>query len=195
MTKPHGYIFEVPVERAVQRASRSPRPVASPTRRSPSTRTEGILYLTEDNFAFPSGFYRYLPPSNPMDTGHLEDGGQLQMLKVVGVDNAHLEAAQDDGTTLRVEWVDIDDPNPQFPYTPGLSRADHRTTRPSCTSATRAGRRARPASPASRARSSTRRDLLHLDAGRRRGGDRTELIAGYGNGNGQVWAYRPATRR
>ena len=29
----------------------------------------GHLYLTEDNFGFPSGLYRYIPPSNPMDDG------------------------------------------------------------------------------------------------------------------------------
>ena len=26
----------------------------------------GILYQTEDNFDFPSGFYRYIAPQNPM---------------------------------------------------------------------------------------------------------------------------------
>ena len=41
--------------------SRSREPAASPTRRCRSTRRTAILYLTEDNFAFPSGFYRYTP--------------------------------------------------------------------------------------------------------------------------------------
>ena len=82
--KPHGFIFEVPVDGQSNRASRSRRRGASPTRRRPTTRAAASLYMTEDNFAFPSGFYRYLPPSNPMVDGHLEDGGQLQMLKVVG---------------------------------------------------------------------------------------------------------------
>ena len=62
---------------------------------------EGYVYLTEDNFGFPSGFYRYVPPTNPMAAGHLEDGGQLQMLKVVGVTKAHLEAHQTIGATYR----------------------------------------------------------------------------------------------
>ena len=46
----------------------------------------GIAYMTEDNFGFPSGLYRYIPPSEP-DGGpvRLEDGGRLQMLAVKGV--------------------------------------------------------------------------------------------------------------
>ena len=40
-------------------------PAGSPTRRCRSTRKGGHLYLTEDNFGFPSGFYRYMPPSAP----------------------------------------------------------------------------------------------------------------------------------
>ncbi len=49
----------------VRTASRSRRRGASPTNRSPSTRSSGILYLTEDNFGFPSGFYRYIPTHQP----------------------------------------------------------------------------------------------------------------------------------
>jgi hypothetical protein len=118
LTRPHGYIFEVPTDgmasaEPVTAAGRFPHEAVS------FDPDEGILYLTEDNFAFPSGFYRYLPPSNPLVTGHLQDGGQLQMLKVAGVDQAHLEGHQVAGTSYPVEWVDIDDPNPEFPYTPG----------------------------------------------------------------------------
>ena len=50
----------------------------------------GRLYLTEDNFGFPSGFYRYRPPRKAMKERRLHDGGTLQMLKVKGVDNANL---------------------------------------------------------------------------------------------------------
>ena len=42
------------------------------------------MYLTEDNFAFPSGLYRYRPPVNPMEAGRLANGGRLQMLRVKG---------------------------------------------------------------------------------------------------------------
>ena len=44
--------------------------------------------------------------------------------RVVGVTNAHLEAAQTNGATYDVDWVDIDDPNPTFPFTPGRDGAD-----------------------------------------------------------------------
>ena len=73
--------------------SRSARRAASPTRRCRSTRSMAYLYLTEDNFEFPSGFYRYLPPNHPMEAGRLEDGGQLQMLRVKGKPNALLVEA------------------------------------------------------------------------------------------------------
>ena len=80
---------------------------------------DGILYLTEDNFEFPSGFYRYIPKRNPMRTGYLDNEGRLQMLAIKGKPNCHLEAAQEEDATYQVTWVDIDDPNPTFPYTPG----------------------------------------------------------------------------
>ena len=48
----------------------------------------GHLYLTEDNFGFASGFFRYRAPRDPMKVERLLDGGTLQMLKVKGVDNA-----------------------------------------------------------------------------------------------------------
>ena len=93
LERPHGFIFEVPVggpsnRVPIMHAGRFPHEAAA---YSP---VDNALYLTEDNFAFPSGFYRYLPPNDPMVDGHIEDGGTLQMLKVVGVDGAHLEAGQ-----------------------------------------------------------------------------------------------------
>ena len=48
--------------RAAPAPSRSPRWAASSTRRSPSTRSSGIVYETEDAFEKPFGlFYRFLP--------------------------------------------------------------------------------------------------------------------------------------
>ena len=92
------------------------------------------------------------------------------------------------GATYSVEWVDIDDPDPSSP----TSRARPRrppTTRRSSTSATRVGPRARPASPASRA---VYDDGVVYFTSTQGGGDAetgNELINGYGNGFGQVWAY------
>jgi secreted PhoX family phosphatase len=71
---------------------------------------DGAVYLTEDNFGFPSGLYRYLPPSDPMQVGELEDGGRLQMLAVRGRPNADLAASQRQRATYDVQWVDIAEP-------------------------------------------------------------------------------------
>ena len=43
------------------------------------------------------------------------------MLAVSGVFNADLAETQPDGATYDVEWVDIEDPDPTFPYTPGVA--------------------------------------------------------------------------
>jgi secreted PhoX family phosphatase len=191
LTKPHGYIFEVPVEgvsggEPVTAAGRFPHEAVA------FDPDEGILYLTEDNFAFPSGFYRYMPPSNPMVTGQLEDGGQLQMLKVVGVNQAHLEAAQVAGATYPIEWVDIADPNPQFPYTPGQTAP---TTNDEALTFVGNQGRAQGAAGFSRLEGQAfDRGVVYFVSTQGGGAAETgpELIAGYGNGTGQVWAYRPA---
>ena len=89
----HGFIFEVP---AGGQSDRKPITMAGRFAHEAAAfdPRHGHLYLTEDNFGFPSGLYRYIPPSNPMDTGRLEDGGHLQMLAVTGVPNADLAATQ-----------------------------------------------------------------------------------------------------
>ena len=110
----HGYIYEVPAggqsnRQPITRAGRFAHEAVS------FDPNDGILYLTEDNFEFPSGFYRYIPKNNPMETGFLDNEGTLQMLVVTGQPNAHLEARQQQRATYDVEWVDIDDPDPTFP--------------------------------------------------------------------------------
>jgi len=123
LTQPHGYVFEVPVSHQPGRGQSDRQPIRSAGRFAHEAVSfdpeDGCLYLTEDNFAFASGFYRYRPPSHPMVVGRLEDGGTLQMLKVAGMDNAHLEAAQKTGTTYDVEWVDIAEPDVLYDYTAG----------------------------------------------------------------------------
>jgi secreted PhoX family phosphatase len=123
LTKPHGWLFEVPAT-ADRRAGQSDR---TPIRQAGRFAHEGVaydpdqqhLYMTEDSFGFPAGLYRYLPPADPMRTGRLEDGGTLQMLAVEGIDRADLAASQPAGATYPVRWVDIADPDPEFAYTPG----------------------------------------------------------------------------
>jgi secreted PhoX family phosphatase len=118
LQQPHGYIFEVPAGGQSDR-----EPIKSAGRFAHEAVAfdpkGGILYLTEDNFGFPSGFYRYIPPSNPMETGRLADGGRLQMLAVAGTPQADLARSQKQRATYRVTWVDIEQPDVRFPYTPG----------------------------------------------------------------------------
>ena len=54
-----------------------------------------------------------------MRTGRLDNRGRLQMLKIKRPHNLNLAAASRAGARYQVEWVDIDDPAPSFPYTPG----------------------------------------------------------------------------
>ncbi len=119
LTKQHGFIFDVPSTGVsshvpIRKAGRFAHEAAA------VDPTSGYVYLTEDNFVGPSGFYRYLPPTNPMRTGRLDDGGRLQMLRVVGEPNADLAVGLGTGRQFRVDWVDIPDPDPTFPLVNGV---------------------------------------------------------------------------
>ncbi len=119
LQKRHGYIYEVPAS-AFPGSGQSDR---TPIRRAGRFAHEavsfdpvgGALYLTEDNFGFASGFYRYTPRENPMAAGSLDGHGELHMLKVKGVTNAHLEAQQVEDTVYDVEWVPIAEPDVEYP--------------------------------------------------------------------------------
>lgn len=113
LTKRHGYIFEVP-----SAGGASAQPITSagrfPHEAVAFDPVGGSLYLTEDNFAFPSGFYRYDPPNNAMHDRRLEDGGELWMLRVAGVPGAELSGHFANGTTFDVDWVKIEEPDKDF---------------------------------------------------------------------------------
>jgi secreted PhoX family phosphatase len=186
----HGFIFEVP---AGGQSNRQPITSAGrfPHEGAAWSPKEGALYLTEDNFAFPSGFYRYFPPTDPMKTGSLANGGRLQMLRVVGQPNAHLEANQTNGATYHVDWVDIADPNPTFPYTPGSPAP---TTNDAALVYVGNQGRAQGAAHFSRLEGATlSKKKIYFDA--TQGGGPAEigpqLILGYGRGSGQIWSYDP----
>ena len=83
-----------------------------------------IGYMAEDEFAYASGLYRDSPPNNPIKDKRVADGGRLQILGVVpagasGPVAMDLHADQNPGSTYRVAWIDIEDPDPDF--APGLS--------------------------------------------------------------------------
>ena len=113
----HGYVFEVPVDWGPGQHQKRV-PIRSAGRFAHEAVDidpgSGILYQTEDNFDFPSGFYRYIAPQNPMQVRELRDGGKLEMLKVKGVQNAVLDKGQTPGVTYDIEWVTIDQPDTTF---------------------------------------------------------------------------------
>ncbi|MGH7540642.1 MAG: PhoX family protein [Gemmatimonadota bacterium] len=193
LQKPHGFIFEVPAggqsnREPITRAGRFAHEAVA------FDPVEGILYLTEDNFGFPSGFFRYIPATNPMETGSLDNDGQLQMLAVAGEPNLVLAAAQPDGITYDVEWVDIEDPAPTFPFTPGEPAP---TSNNEAIVAVGDQGRSQGAAYFSRLEGSAYEDGVVYFVSTQGGGAAPPGPSGwpveptgYGNGFGQVWAYR-----
>jgi uncharacterized protein len=195
LTQRHGFIFEVPVG---GQSSREPITAAGRFAHEAVAfdPARGDLYLTEDNFGFPSGFYRYTPPGHPMQEGRLLDGGRLQMLAVRGVPNADLAAAQPEDARYDVDWVDIDDPAPTFPFTPGQAAS---TTNDQALNHVGNQGRAQGAAWFSRLEGATHdRDTIYFCS--TQGGGPAEpgpsdTVGGFGNGSGQVWAYQIGARR
>jgi secreted PhoX family phosphatase len=194
LQQPHGYVFEVPKDgqsdrQPIRMAGRFAHEAVS------FDPVDGILYLTEDNFGFPSGFYRYLPPSNPMETGRLEDGGRLQMLAVKGQPNAHLEAHQPLRATYRVTWVDIDEPDFRGDY--DATTGEGTTNNEAINYVANQGR-ALGAAGFSRLEGQVYdNNVVYFTATQGGGpaeGD-SDTVTGYGNGNGQVWAYHCRSQR
>jgi secreted PhoX family phosphatase len=190
LTQPHGFLFEVPTSGVATAV-----PIRSAGRFAHESvawdPTGTALYLTEDIFSFPSGFYRYRPPSDPSVTGSLEDGGQLQMLKVVGTWQADLAASQPKRATYPVEWVDIDDPAPTFPYTPGVVAPT--TNNVALTHVSNQGL-AQGAARFSRLEGSAYDDgvvyFCSTQGGGAAEGGPNPAVDGWGTGFGQIWAYR-----
>jgi len=159
-------------------------------------RRHAVLYLTEDNFAFPSGFYRYIPVQNPLNVGRLVNQGRLQMLAVEGVPNADLAAAQPTGASYKVAWVDIDDPDPTFRFTPGVTAP---TSNDQALNYVGAQGRAQGAAWFSRLEGATYdRGTVYFCS--TQGGGPAEPgpadpVQGFGNGSGQIWAYDVSSER
>jgi secreted PhoX family phosphatase len=188
LEQPHGFIFDVPIDgisdgQPITRAGRFAHEAVALDPR------HGILYETEDDFQIPSGFFRYVPAANPLEAGRLDNDGRLQMLAVKGRPNANLGAAQPRRATYDVEWVDIDDPAPTFPYTPG---------EPAPTSNLEAIAYVAAQGFAQGAAKFSRLEGCVYDGGivyftSTQGGGPPEASdnepAGWGNGSGQVWAY------
>jgi hypothetical protein len=188
LKKPHGYIFEVPVD-----GRSGHQPITSAGRFAHEAVSfdpvGGALYLTEDNFAFASGFYRYTPRRNPMVAGRLDNDGVLEMLAVKGEPNKHLEGAQAQGVTYDVEWVVIDDPDFLFDYERGEEAP---TSNDEAIVFVGNQGRAKGAAYFSRLEGQVYDDGVVYFTSTQGGGapeDGTHDPAGYGNGFGQVWGY------
>jgi hypothetical protein len=110
--KKHGYNFFVPVS-ANETVPAVPIPAMGRFSHEASVADPemGIVYQTEDaGSGRGSGFYRYLP----IDPENLVKGGTLQMLKVTGRPQFDAREGQTVGETLPVEWVTIEDPDPDL---------------------------------------------------------------------------------
>jgi uncharacterized protein len=195
LTKRHGYLFEVPAD---GESTREPITMAGRFAHEaiavdPAT---GTIYMTEDNFGFPSGFYRFIPDVNPMETGFVANEGQLQMLAVVGIPNADLAATQLRNVSYDVEWVDIDEPDFELPYTVGEPAPT-----PNDTAINIVGSQGREKGAAyfSRLEGAYHdRGIVYFTS--TQGGGPAEpglsdTVQGWGNGTGQVWAYEVANQR
>ncbi|MBB3661681.1 hypothetical protein FB384_000585 [Prauserella sediminis] len=104
---PHGYVFEVP---AGADGPVDPVPYKEMGRFTHEAvaidEATGIVYQTEDRGS--AGFYRFVP-NKP---GELAAGGKLQMLAIKDKPGFDTRLGQKPNRTLPVEWVDIDDPDP-----------------------------------------------------------------------------------
>lgn len=188
LEQPHGYIFEVPADgqsnrEPITKAGRFAHEAVS------FDPVGGALYLTEDNFAFASGFYRYTPNTNPMTSGHLDNEGTLEMLAVKGQRNAHLEGRQRKGATYDVEWVPIEEPDFLFDYEPG---AEAPTSNDAAIVFVGDQGRKHGAAYFSRLEGQVYDDGVVYFTSTQGGGKPEAGVhdsSGYGNGFGQVWGY------
>lgn len=186
----HGYIFEVPAcgEAAAEPITHAGRFPHESVAWDPHS---GALFLSEDNFAFPSGFYKYVPPVSPRRSGRIEDGGKLYALKVKGVVNADLARHQEAGASFHVEWVRIDEPDFDFGR-PAAGEPAARTNDEAIQFVSQQGL-------AGGAAKFSRLEGTVFDRGwvyftSTQGGLSTEptvpdSVGGFGKGKGQIWAY------
>lgn len=187
LTKKHGYIYEVdpawgpgenPTPTPITQAGRFTHEGAE------MDNATGYLYMTQDDFFSPSGLYRYIPPNNPLRDKRVEDGGKLEMLRVVGIDNARLYEHQEPGATYQVDWVPIADPDPTHPQgTPWLATLG----------AVSSQGRALGAALFSRLEGIRRRGRLIYFNSTQGGQGREGASSTFGPGFGQVWVLDLAT--
>jgi secreted PhoX family phosphatase len=199
LTRTHGYLFEVPTN-----APPTALPITQAGRFSHEAcmfdPLNGSMFLTEDNFGFGSGFYRYDPPVDPRTAGELLDGGTLWMLGVIGKPQSNLSGHQQRNRRYKVQWVQIEEPNPQFPMvSDGAGGMIPTLTNNQAISSV--GKQGWDAGGAvfSRLEGITLHDGVIYFTSTQGGGEpepvnwdaSAEGRGGFGRGFGQVWAYHP----
>ena len=192
LTKPHGFIFEVTAY-----GMGSPEPITQAGRFAHEAVAfdprHGFLYLTEDDFGFPSGFYKYIPPAHPQRAGRIVDGGQLYMLSVTGKPNLDLSRSLPHRHPLP---GDVGADRRSARRLPDVRRQAHGDQRRRHQPRREAGlgRGRVRTSAATKARRSTTAPCT--SAPRRAAAtpriptSRSPAPTGYGKGFGQVWAFR-----
>lgn len=189
LTKKHGYVYEVD-SRWGPGENPTPTPITQAGRFTHEgavmDNATGYVYMTQDDFFAPSGLYRYIPPNNPQRDKKVEDGGTLEMLRVVGVPNAALFAHQEPGASYQVDWVPIPDPDPSHaPGTPWVN---------TLTAVSSQGH-AQGAAEFSRLEGIRRRGRLLYFNSTQGGRGRVGASSTFGPGFGQVWVLDVASMR
>jgi secreted PhoX family phosphatase len=192
LRQPHGFIFEVPSD-----GTATGKPIRNAGRFAHEAvafdPNGGALYLTEDNFGFPSGFYKYVPPTSASRHQRIGDGGKLYMAKVVDEPLAQLAQSHPIGSTFDIEWVQID--RPWFYH--GRRETPFMTNDEAINFVGNQGR-AKGAARFSRLEGAVYEGgRIFFSSTQGGGGDPTlgapDGDGGYGNGWGQVWSYDPRT--
>ena len=112
--QPHGYLFEVPLDRDPGDSPHS-RPLKAMGRfaheAAATDHRTGVVYETEDpGSGRGAGFYRFLP----RDPHRLSAGGKLQILGIRGRSEYDAREEQEPGRPLPVRWIDIREPDPEY---------------------------------------------------------------------------------
>ena len=110
--KPHGYLFQTPVDRGPDELEPGV-PIKAAGRFSHEAaavdQSTGIVYETEDpGSGVGAGFYRF----TPNDPDDLTAGGELHMLGIAGQPKVDLREGRTRGEALPVTWVKIGNPDP-----------------------------------------------------------------------------------
>jgi secreted PhoX family phosphatase len=113
-SQPHGYLFEVPVNRGRGDAPHS-QPLKAMGRfmheAAATDQRTGIVYETEDpGSGRGAGFYRFIPHNKR----RLAAGGKLQILAIKGKDQYDAREGQRPGRKLPVRWITIPTPDPEY---------------------------------------------------------------------------------